>query len=293
MKLLEKWRSGEKPTISFEFFPPKSPKGLENFDKVINKLCLLKPDFVSVTFGAGGSTKEGSYQLVKMLKDDFHLEVLAYFAAYGMGPEIIKTVLDSYKDLGLDNILLVRGDKPGNQEDFHPHPESFAYASEMLKFVRPKFELCLGVAAYPEGHIEAKSKASDIQYLKQKVDLGAEFIIANYFYDNSFFFDFMDSCLAAGINVPVIPGVMPVYSIKMMEMLAGLCGATIIDKLRQGIGELPEDDKEALVNFGIEYASDQCRELINYGVPGLHFYTMNRSKSAFGIISVLREEGIC
>ena len=292
MKLIDKWKSGNKPTISFEFFPPRTDKAAENLNKAIDKLSNLEPDFVSVTFGAGGSTREGSYQLIDKLKNEKGHEVLAYFAAYGLAPETINSVLDSYKNIGVHNILAVRGDKPADQENFSPHPESFKYASDMLKFIRPQYDFCIGVAGYPEGHIEARSKGTDIDYLKQKVDLGAEYIIANYFYDNQYFFDFKDSCLSAGINIPVISGVMPVYSTKMMYMLAEMCGATIVNKLQQGIDKLPENDKEVLLEFGVEYAKNQCSGLIKAGVPGLHFYTMDRSKSTYGIISGLREEGM-
>jgi methylenetetrahydrofolate reductase (NADPH) len=253
-------------------------------------LAALKPDFVSVTFGAGGSTREGSRQLVEKLRTEKGLEVMAYFAGYGLGPEDIMAVLDSYQALGVENILIVRGDVPRDQEDFKPHPDSFPHASDLMTFVRPRYDFCMGVAAYPEGHIEAESKDKDLEYLKLKVDNGAEYIICNYFYDNQYFFDFVERCQTAGINVPILPGVMPIYSVKMMEILAGICGATIVDKIHQGIAALPEGDKEALLNFGIEYAVDQCRELLKAGVPGLHIYTMDRSKSAAGVVNRLRGE---
>jgi methylenetetrahydrofolate reductase (NADPH) len=194
--------------------------------------------------------------------------------------------------LGIENILVVRGDPPEDQEGFQPHPQSLPHASDLMAFIRPRYDFCIGVAGYPEGHIEAESREKDIEYLKLKVDNGADYTISNYFYDNRYFFDFVERCGANGIDVPILPGVMPIYSIKMMDMLAGLCGATITDEVRQGIEALPEDDKEALVNFGIEFAVHQCRDLLGAGVPGLHIYTMDRSSSSIGIVERLRRDGL-
>lgn len=290
MKVTELWSTGQKPTISFELFPPRSPKGAEKLENTIDALAGLKPDFVSVTFGAGGSTREGSRQLVEKLKNDKKLEVVAYFAGYGLGPEDINAVMDGYQALGLENILVVRGDIPRDQEDFKPHPESLPHASDLIKYIRPRYNFCLGAAGYPEGHIESESRDKDLKYLKLKIANGAEYIISNYFYDNKYFFDFVESCRTIGIGVPIIPGVMPIYSVKMMEMLAGMCGATITDEIRQGIAALPEGDKEALVNFGIDFAENQCRQLLREGVPGLHFYTMDLSKSSVEIVNRLKRD---
>ena len=291
MRITDMWRPGQKPTLSFELFPARSEKGAARLEKTINVLADLKPDFVSVTFGAGGSTREGSRQFVERLKDEKGLEVIAYFAGYGLGREDILSVLDNYWAMGVENVLVVRGDPP-HDEDFQPHPDSFSYASEILAFVRPKYDFCLGAAGYPEGHIDAPSKEKDLEYLKLKVDNGAEYIICNYFYDNEYFYNFVDRCQAAGITVPILPGVMPIYSVKMMENLASLCGATITEEIRQGIGELPEGDKEALNEYGIDFAVRQCTDLIGSGVVGLHIYTMDRSKSTVGIVNRLRDGGL-
>jgi len=292
MKVTDLWSAGQKPTVSFELFPPRSPKGAEKLDKTIDALAALRPDFVSVTFGAGGSTREGSRQLVEKLKKEKMLEVVAYFAGYGLGPEDITTVLDSYQTLGVENILVVRGDTPKDLEDFKPHPHSLPHASDLVEFIRPRYTFCLGTAGYPEGHIDCESKDKDLEYLKLKVENGAEYIISNYFYDNRYFFDFVQRCRALGIDIPILAGIMPIYSVKMMKMLAGMCGATIIDDVRNGIASLPEGDKEALVNFGIEFATSQCTELLEAGVPGLHFYTMDLSTSTVGIVNRLRDDGL-
>jgi len=285
------WETKEKPTFSFEFFPARTEKSASKLENSIKTLTDLKPDFVAVTFGAGGSTREGSHNLVDRLKNDFGLETVAYFAGYGLGKEDIHAVMDSYWALGVENILVVRGDPPHDGE-FSPHPESFSYASEILEFVRPKYDFCMGVAGYPEGHIEAQSKEKDLEHLKHKVDQGAEYIICNYFYDNRYFYDFTARSRGAGIDVPILPGVMPIYSVKMMENLARLCGATITEEIRNGIADLPEGDKEALNEFGIEFAVRQCTDLIKNGAIGLHIYTMDRSSSAVGIVTRLRSEGL-
>ena len=292
MKLTDIWKTRQRPTISFELFPARSEKAAENLGRAIDALIALEPDFVSVTFGAGGSTREGSRQLVDLLQNEKGQEVVAYFAGYGLGPDNITAVLDSYEGLGVENVLIVRGDPP-REGDFEPQPGSFLHASDILSFVRARYEsLCIGVAAYPEGHVEAASREKDLEVLKLKVDEGAEYIIANYFYDNRFFFDFMERCRGAGIGLPILPGVMPVYSIKMMRTLATLCGATITDELEEGIAALPEGDKEALLEFGIDFAVRQCSELLEAGVPGLHLYTMDRSKSTAAIVNSLREAGL-
>jgi methylenetetrahydrofolate reductase (NADPH) len=291
--ITELWQSGRKPTVSFELFPARSEKAEINLDKAIDKLAALDPDFFSVTFGAGGSTKEGSYNLVRKIKVDKGLEVLPYFACYGLDPAAITEVLSSYRELGIDSLLAVRGDPPRNIEGFTPHPESFSHTSDLLLFLGSRFEdLCLGAAGYPEGHVEAESRERDLEFLKLKVTNGARFIIANYFYDNAFFFDFCERCRQIGIEVPIIPGVMPIYSVKMMESLASICGATITDPLRARIATVAEDDKAGLVELGIELATGQCRELLERGVAGLHIYTMDRSKSTLGIIERLRSESL-
>lgn len=292
MILTELWKTKNTPTISFEFFPPRNEKAEKRLKKVFEKLSLFNPDFISVTFGAGGRTKEGSFELVKMLKQEKGMTVLPYFACFGLDPEELDEILINYKNLGIENLLAVRGDIPRNQENFIPHPESFQHASEFLEFINSKYNFCLGAAGYPQGHIEAESFEKDIEYIKLKVDRGAKFIIANYFWDNKYFLNFRDKCEKLSISVPIIPGIMPIFSIKTMEMLATLSGATIPDKLRSGINSLSEDDKESLIKYGIEFATDQCKELIKQGIPGLHFYTMDKSKSTIGILNNLKEDNL-
>ncbi|MCP4546904.1 MAG: 5,10-methylenetetrahydrofolate reductase [bacterium] len=285
------WQAAKRPTVSCELFPPRTEKAAGNLDKAIAKLAAMGPDFVSVTFGAGGSTRDGSRRLVQQCLD-LELAVLPYFSCYGLGPEAITSVLGDYRDLGIESLLLVRGDAPRNAEDFTPHPDSFTYASDLLPFVGDRFDFCLGAAGYPEGHPEAENLDRDIEILKLKVERGARFIIANYFWDNDYFFGFLDRCAAAAINVPIIPGVMPIYGVKLMENLAKLSGATIPPVLRAGVDAVPAEDRAAMSVFGIEYALRQCRGLLERGVPGLHFYTMDRAKATVSIVETLRSEGL-
>lgn len=291
MKVIDLWKADQKTTISFELFPARSDKAAENLEKTIDELTALNPDFVSVTFGAGGSTREGSHRLLQKLKHEKGLHVLAYFACFGLGPEDITSVLDSYQALGVGSVLAVRGDAP-RDEAFEPHPDSLPYASDLVAFIRQRYPFCLGVAAYPEGHIDAPDRKKDLEFLKLKLDQGGEYIITNYFYDTGYFFDFVDRCRGIGIEVPIIPGIMPIYSVKMMEMLAGMCGATITEDVREGLASLDEGDKDALITFGVEFAYRQCAELLNAGVPGLHIYTMDRSASTVGLVNRLRAEGL-
>ena len=291
MKVIDLWKSDQKTTISFELFPARSDKGAETLEKTIDQLAALNPDFVSVTFGAGGSTREGSRQLIQKLKHEKGLDILAYFACFGLSPEEIGSVLDSYQAIGVESLLAVRGDAP-REESFEPHPDSLPYASDLVAFIRQRYAFCIGVAAYPEGHIDAPDRKKDLEYLKLKVDRGGEYIITNYFYDTRYFFDFVDRCRGIGIEVPIVPGIMPIYSIKMLEMLAGMCGATITEEVHEGLASLEEGDKDALIAFGIEFAYRQCAELLQVGVPGLHIYTMDRSASTVGLVNQLRAEGL-
>jgi methylenetetrahydrofolate reductase (NADPH) len=291
MKLCDRFRASGRPTLSFEVFPAKTKQAAAKLDEVIDALIAASPDFMSVTFGAGGSTRVGSRELVGRLRSR-GMEVLAYFACWGLGPDDIEAVLRGYEELGVDNVLAVRGDIPREEPGFEPHPEAMAHASDLISFLRARHGFCLGAAGYPEGHVQAVSKDADVGFLKLKVDNGAQFVIANYCYDNQHFFSFRERCRAAGIDVPILPGVMPIYSVKMMETLAGICGASIPPLVRDGLGRIAEGDKDAVLRWGIDFATRQCEELLRAGVPGLHLYTMGRSASALPIVGRLREAGL-
>ncbi len=281
----------KQPVLSMEFFPPRNPEAREKFSTTIDTLAGSGADYMSVTFGAGGSNREGSLQTVKDIMIEKQQPTVAYIAGYGLGPEEITGVLDRYKDLGVETIFVIRGDRP-KQEDFVPHPDSFPHASDMIAFIRDRYDFTIGCAGYPEGHIEADSLERDIEYLKLKIDNGAEYVVAQFCYDNAYFFNFVDKCRAAGIDVPIIPGIMPVYTAKMTRILSKVCGATITPELQKRLDAVDEEDKEAVLNLGIDFAAEQCRDLLQKQVAGLHFYTMNRSRSTTEIISRLKKENL-
>jgi methylenetetrahydrofolate reductase (NADPH) len=291
MRLSERWTRGARPTVSFELYPARDEKAAQSLEKVIDKLAAVSPDFFSVTFGAGGSTREGSYELARALRVDRGLEVLPYLAGYGLGPGAIVEIVDRYRDLGVESLLAVRGDIPRDEPGIAPHPEGPAHASDLLALLSERYAFCLGAAGYPEKHVAAPSPEADVGFLALKVRSGARFVICNYFYDNLRYFDFVERCRAAGIEVPIVPGVMPIFNVKTTENLARICGASIPEKVRAGIAALPEGDKDALSDFGVALALEQCRELLARGAPGLHLYTLDRAKSAVEIVRTLKGEG--
>jgi methylenetetrahydrofolate reductase (NADPH) len=286
------WQERTKPTISFEFYPARDEKAAQKLPETIDKLLELQPDFVAVTFGAGGSTRDGSYELVKKLKQEKKQLVLPYLAAYGLDPEDLLAIIDSYFALGVSDIFCVRGDQPKNLESFQPHPRALAHASDLLAFVRQRYACHLGAAGYPEGHFEAESKEKDLEYLKLKVTNGSQWIFCQFCLDNHIFFDFLDRCRDSGIKVPILAGIMPIHSLKLLESLAKFCGASIPASLRGELAKLPADDKQAVIDFGIAFAVEQCRLLLRHGVAGLHFFTMNRSQTVTAIVKQLRSEGL-
>lgn len=281
----------DRPLVSFEFSPPRSEKIADKFNGIIDNLIECKPDFVSVTFGAGGSTKEGSYQLVDKLKNEIGLPTVAYIAGYGLGPDEIVDVLDGYKKLGIKTIFVIRGDAPQGKSDFQPHPDTMHYASDMISHINDRYDFCIGAAGYPEGHIDAISLDKDLEYLKLKVDNGAQFVISQYVYDVAFYTDFIKRARDIGINVPILAGVMPIYTEKMTRILSGICGTTITGEINDALAGLPVGDKQAVLDFGVDIATKQCRQLLEHGVDGLHFYTMGRSKTVIEVIRRLKAEG--
>lgn len=278
------------PVLSFEFFPYRDDKTRASFNEVIDTLSPLSPDYYSITFGAGGSTREGSYDTVKNLLDK-NLSTVAYIAGFGLAPDEIRKVLDRYRQAGIETIFVIRGDKPKN-EDFKAHPDSFMHASDLIAFIKDGYDFTLGCAGYPEGHIEAQSLESDIGFLKMKQDAGAEYVVVQYFYDNEFYFSYVDKCRKAGISIPIIPGIMPVYTLKLTRILSKVCGTTIPADLTEKLETVDKEDKDAVLDLGVDYATAQCRGLLARGVPGIHIYTMNRSSSTRAIVEALRGEDL-
>jgi methylenetetrahydrofolate reductase (NADPH) len=216
---------------------------------------------------------------------------VAYIAGYGLSPGDISKTLDSYKEIGIKTIFVIRGDKPAG-ETIKIHPDSFSYASEMIDYIKQNYNFTIGCAGYPEGHAEAESIDKDIYYLKEKTDKGAEYIVTQFCYDATIYFNYVDKCRKAGITAPIIPGIMPVYTLKMTKMLTQICAASIPSPMQAKLDDAASLDAEALIDLGIDMATMQCTELLQNGVPGLHFYTMNRSRSTTQIIENLRAKGL-
>ncbi|MBW2100074.1 MAG: methylenetetrahydrofolate reductase, partial [Deltaproteobacteria bacterium] len=227
------------PIISFEFFRAKTEKAADDLEKTLDVLSKTKHDYMSVTFGAGGTTRDGSFQLIDKLKNERGIDVVAYIAGVGLGPDALTTVLDKFKNQGIETVFVIRGDEPQGDVAFDPHPEAMAHASDLVAFIRDRYDFCLGAAGYPEGHTEAESLEKDIEYVKLKQDNGADYIVAQYFYDNRFFYNFVDRCRAIGVTVPIIPGIMPIYSLKLMEILSDACGSAITDDVQKGLAQIP------------------------------------------------------
>lgn len=280
----------KKNVVSMEFFPPRNDKARVDFEKTVTDLTRGNPDFMTMTFGAGGSTRDGSYDGVKYLVETKKQPTVAYIAGYGLSPREISDVLGRYRDLGVQTIFVIRGDIP-KDDAFVRAPDSFSHASEMIAYIRSHFDVDLGCAGYPEGHVEARSLEKDIQYLREKVDQGASYVVTQYFFDNGMYFRYVDRCRAAGIHVPIVPGIMPVYSVKLLHSLCRICGASLPADLKNKLEAVNPEDGETVLNLGIDYATEQCRGLLEQGVPGLHFYTMDRSRSTLEILSRLRTEG--
>jgi len=282
--------SAKKPVISFEFFPPKTDEGdLALLEKHIPALAQAKPDFCSVTYGAGGSTRDKTLNIVDAIQRKHHLVALAHLTCVNHTREEVGAVLEKIRALGCKNILALRGDPPGGGE-FQKTPGGFEFASELVKFIRAQNGFSIGVAGFPEGHIANKiGKHDDWRHLKEKVDAGADFVLTQLFFNNADFFEFRDYVSGKlGVKVPVVPGIVSILSATQITKFTQLCGAKIPNSLRTKLDELARDD-EACVEFGIEYATRQCEDLLRAGAPGLHFYTLNK---AYSTVKVLKNLGL-
>ncbi|WP_457622928.1 methylenetetrahydrofolate reductase [NAD(P)H] [Persephonella sp.] len=278
-------------SISFEFFPPKTPEGEDQLFKTIKDLEKLNPTFVSVTYGAGGSTRERTIRVVKRIHENCNLTVMAHLTCIGHSKEEINRILTGYKNIGIENILALRGDIPENMEGQSPFVDNgFRYASELVSHIRKEFNdyFSIGVAAYPEGHPESPSLEKDIYYFKKKVDAGAEFAITQMFFNNDFFYRYMDLLQKEGINIPIIPGIMPITNFRQIEKFAKMCGASIPKDLITKL-EKAEKNPEDVYKIGIEFAVSQCEDLLKNGVKGLHFYTLNKSLATVEIYNRIKD----
>ena len=286
MKISEKLKSSS-PVFSFEFFPPKDEAGFQSLFEAIGRLKSANPAFVSVTYGAGGSTRSKTVDLVGKIKNDIEIESMAHLTCVGHQKEEIVSVLESLHTLEIDNVLALRGDPPMGDEKFVKTEGGFGYANELVSFIKSKSSFCVGAACYPEGHIECPNLKIDMDNLKRKVDAGVDFLITQLFFDNKYYFDFIDKAIQAGINIPIIPGIMPILNIKQSQRFTKMCGATISDSLLAKFDGV-QDDPEKVREIGINHAIDQCKDLLRSGAPGIHFYTLNRSKATLAILENLQ-----
>ena len=280
----------EKRTVSCEFFPPREEDGIPGVFRAIDRVGAFNPDFVSVTYGAGGSTRSFTERITMQVKQETDLEVMAHLTCVAQTREEVHEVLGRLDEAGVDNVIALRGDPPRGQENFVPAEGGFQYATELIDHIRANFEFGLAAACYPEGHTESPDLDSDIRYAKEKVEKGADFLITQLFYDNKYFFEFMDRAHRAGIDVPIIPGVLPILNTAQIRRFTSLCGATIPSELNSKLDEYAEDDN-AVRELGVEYASRQVEELWENGVPGVHFYVLNRSYSVSRILANLNLPG--
>lgn len=283
--------AANQPSISFEFFPPKTAAGAESLFSVIQKLASKNPSFVSVTYGAGGTTRDLTHDLVLRILQETNISPVPHLTCVLHTRKEVTTILGRYADAGVGNILALRGDPPRNQPDYNRQNDDFPYASDLVKFIAefngnsPGPDFGIGVAGFPEGHPETPNRLMEMDYLKAKVDEGADYICTQLFFDNHDLFDFRDRCALAGINIPIIAGVMPVTSRQGMVRMAELAaGARFPAKLQSLLQESEDDDVTAL---GIDYATAQCAELLEEGIPGIHFYTLNKSRATSEVVERL------
>lgn len=277
-----------RPVFSFEFFPPKTPQGEQSLLRTISHLRELNPSFVSVTYGAGGSTRQKTVELVARIKREFGIEAMAHLTCVGHNRDELAAILDRLQAEGIENVLPLRGDPPQGETRFIPPANGFAYAAELVRFIRARgYPFCLGGAGYPEGHVECRDLEVDLKHLADKVAAGVDFVITQLFFDNSDYFAFVERARAAGIRVPIIPGIMPITNVAQIQRFTRLCGAKIPGALEARLLSVA-DDEEVVRAIGIAHATRQCRDLLARGAPGIHFYTLNQSPATVAILAQLR-----
>ena len=286
MRITEILKRGD-PVFSLEFFPPKTQEEMTQLYVTLGDLKSLHPGYISVTYGAGGGTRDKTIEIVTKAKHEIGLESMAHLTCVANSKQQIKDILDELVRSGIENVAALRGDPPRGAVRFIPPPEGFQYASELTAFIRESYPLCIAVAGYPEGHIESPDKETDWAYLAEKVKAGADFIITQLFFDNRNFFSFEKRMREKAVFVPIIPGIMPITNYQQIVRFTKICGASIPEQLVRDL-EAIQHDPDAVHAYGIEYAVRQCRELMDHGVPGLHFYTLNRSRATYEIIRRLK-----
>jgi methylenetetrahydrofolate reductase (NADPH) len=278
-------RSARRPAVSFEFFPTKTPEGERTLlETTIPALGQLKPDFCSVTYGAGGSTREKTLTIVDRIQRQHGLTAMAHMTCVNATREESAAVLERARALGITNILALRGDPPAGTAEFQKTEGGFEYSYELVRFIKQMGGFSIGVAGFPEGHIAQRDgKHADWRHLKHKIDQGADFVITQLFFTNRDYLEFRDYLTSLGVDVPILPGIMPILNARQITRMSSLCGADIPQKLASELDKRG-DDNDAAADYGIEYATRQCEELLREGVPGLHFYTLNKARSTTEIV---------
>jgi methylenetetrahydrofolate reductase (NADPH) len=275
------------PVFSFEFFPPKSDEGEANLRRALRELAPLAPDFVSVTYGAGGTTRDRTVDIVASLRQEFGLEAMAHFTCVNATVDDLRTTLRRMRDAGVENVLALRGDPPEGQERWTKTEGGLEFSAELVALIEEEYDFSIGAACFPETHIDAVDAETDLRHLKAKVDAGARFLVTQLFFENAHYVDFVARARDIGIDVPIIPGIMPITNVAQIKRITALCGAEIPARLRYAL-ESRADEPEAVAEFGVAYATLQCAELLAEGAPGVHFYTLNRSPATRAILGALR-----
>ncbi len=275
------------PVVSFEFFPPKTDEGVEALYRTVEDLRPCRPSFVSVTYGAGGSTRDRTLELVGRIKRDLGIEAMAHLTCVGSTRGEIEEILRRLQGAGIENVLALRGDPPKGETEFVPVAGGFRYASELVAFIRDKgFPFCVGAASYPEGHVEMPDQDADLEHLRHKVAQGVDFLVSQLFFDNADYQAFARRARGAGITVPMVPGLMPVTNVAQVERFTKMCGARIPQELRRRL-KIVEKDPAAVVATGVHWTAEQAKALLAAGAPGVHFYTLNRSSATLAVHAAL------
>jgi methylenetetrahydrofolate reductase (NADPH) len=282
MRIDERLAAGGEPVLSFEFSPPRSVEAELGFWRAVEELRGLEPAFVSVTYGAGGSTRELTLALVRRLAREHRLEAMPHLTCVGSTRDALRALLAEIAAQGADNVLALRGDPPRDVTDWRPPADGLGSAAELTALAREAGDLCVVGACYPE--------SAELDYVRAKVDAGVSVLVTQLFFDNAHYFRFVERVRAAGIDVPVLPGIIPIASAAQVQRLVPMCGASVPDGLRRELEQRTEDPGAA-AQLGIAYATAQCAELLDAGVPGLHFYTFNRSPATLSIVGALRAQG--
>jgi methylenetetrahydrofolate reductase (NADPH) len=279
--------TADEPLFSFEFFPPKTDEGEQNLRTTLEDLRAFEPDFVSVTYGAGGSTRNRTVELTKWIKQQLGIEAMAHLSCVGATREELTATLDGIAAAGIENVLALRGDPPRGETEWKAHPGGLQYSTELAALISERYAFSIGAACFPEVHPEAPDRAHDLRFLKRKVQSGASFLITQLFFDNELYFRFVEEARAAGIDVPILPGIMPITDLGQIKTITGMCGASIPERLTEAL-EWRSSEREAVLQLGVSYATLQCAELLARGAPGIHFYTLNRSHATRAILSALK-----